>query len=194
MWVPVGRAVALMATVVLSEEAGFWLCLPWYWALKPRCRWLPSDVKCSRSQFLLLMTGAGRLAPVNLGGQDRERSGAKQDNKESTHLLKQGEITIHSRSLGSVQLEGFPGKLLPLPPIPQIPSRCSGLESNQRRLGAKEGPLWTIPSALYCLSYFPIFWVFDLIWLDCAHPSPFLLHHTHLFPTHASQWCLGIWS
>lgn len=42
--------------------------LPWYWALKPRCRWLPSEVKCSRSQFLLLMTGAGRLAPVNLWG------------------------------------------------------------------------------------------------------------------------------
>lgn len=67
-------------------------------------------MKCSRSQFLLLMTGAGRLAPVNLGGQDRERSGAKQDIKESTHLLKQEESTIHSSSLGSVQLEGLPGK------------------------------------------------------------------------------------
>lgn len=47
--------------------------LPWYWALKPRCRWLPSEVKCSRSQFLLLMTGAGRLAPVNLWEHDISR-------------------------------------------------------------------------------------------------------------------------
>ena len=47
-------------------------CLPWYWALNPRCRWLPSDVKCSRSQFLLLITGAGRLAPVNLWEQEAD--------------------------------------------------------------------------------------------------------------------------
>ena len=57
-----------------TEEARQpWACLPWYWALKPRCRWLPSEVKCSRSQFLLLMTGAGRLAPVNLWGQEGGR-------------------------------------------------------------------------------------------------------------------------
>lgn len=67
-----------MATAVLAEEGPFQLCLPWYWALNPRCRWLPSDVKCSRSQFLLLMTGAGRLAPVNLG-VDRTEKGQEQN-------------------------------------------------------------------------------------------------------------------
>lgn len=40
--------------------------LPWYWALNPFRRWLLSDVKCSRSQFLLLMTGDGRFMPVSL--------------------------------------------------------------------------------------------------------------------------------
>lgn len=62
--------------------------LPWYWALKPRCRWLPSDVKCSRSQFLLLMTGAGRLAPVNLWGQEdgvRDHSCLRPGTRESPH-------------------------------------------------------------------------------------------------------------
>lgn len=42
------------------------LFLPWYWALKPLNLWFPSEVKCSRSQFLLLMMGEGRLGPVNL--------------------------------------------------------------------------------------------------------------------------------
>lgn len=40
--------------------------LPWNWALKPLRRWLPSEVKCRRSQFLLLMTGEGRFMPVSL--------------------------------------------------------------------------------------------------------------------------------
>lgn len=40
--------------------------LPWYWALNPFCLWLPSDVKWSRSQFLLLITGGGKFIPVNL--------------------------------------------------------------------------------------------------------------------------------
>lgn len=40
--------------------------LPWYWALNPFRRWLLSDVKCNRSQFLLLMTGDGRFMPVSL--------------------------------------------------------------------------------------------------------------------------------
>lgn len=45
--------------------------LPWYWALKPLNLWLPSDVKCSRSQFLLLIMGEGRLGPVNLQRKSR---------------------------------------------------------------------------------------------------------------------------
>lgn len=40
--------------------------LPWYWALKPLWRWLLSVTKCSRSQFLLLMMGAGIFIPVSL--------------------------------------------------------------------------------------------------------------------------------
>lgn len=48
------------------------LVLPWYWALKPLNLWLPSDVKCSRSQFLLLIMGDGRLGPVNLQRKSRD--------------------------------------------------------------------------------------------------------------------------
>lgn len=73
-------------TSVLSQEALVRLYLPWYWALKPRCRWLPSDVKCSRSQFLLLMTGAGRLAPVNLGDRTQKGKPRGQGIQESTQL------------------------------------------------------------------------------------------------------------
>lgn len=47
--------------------------LPWYWALKPLCRWLLSVTKCSRSQFLLLMMGAGIFIPVSLRGKCQER-------------------------------------------------------------------------------------------------------------------------
>lgn len=48
-------------------------CSPWYWALNPFCLWLPSDVKWSLSQFLLLITGAGRFIPVNLQETNQEQ-------------------------------------------------------------------------------------------------------------------------
>lgn len=53
-----------------------WMCCessPWYWALNPFCLWLPSDVKWSLSQFLLLITGAGRFIPVNLQETNQEQ-------------------------------------------------------------------------------------------------------------------------
>lgn len=40
--------------------------LPWYWALNPLCLWLLSDIKCSLSQFLLLIIGGGRFIPDSL--------------------------------------------------------------------------------------------------------------------------------
>lgn len=40
--------------------------LPWYWALNPFLRWLLSEVKWIRSQFLLDITGEGRVVPVSL--------------------------------------------------------------------------------------------------------------------------------
>lgn len=47
-------------------------------------------MKCSRSQFLLLMTGAGRLAPVNLQAQSRgcqvQEHGHPGDNPFSTAI------------------------------------------------------------------------------------------------------------
>lgn len=56
--------------------------LPWNWALKPLRRWLPSEVKCRRSQFLLLMTGDGRFMPVSL--EERERPRVNQQGKRPT--------------------------------------------------------------------------------------------------------------
>lgn len=55
--------------------------LPWYWALNPFRRWLLSDVKCSRSQFLLLMTGDGRFMPVSLEWEKQQNLMSKIGNR-----------------------------------------------------------------------------------------------------------------
>lgn len=49
--------------------------IPWYCALNPFLRWLLSDVKCSRSQFLLEITGEGKVVPVNLKGSKQTEDG-----------------------------------------------------------------------------------------------------------------------
>lgn len=54
--------------------------LPWNCALNPLRRWLLSDVKWSRNQFLLLITGEGRFMPVSL---EREREKISLVNQQS---------------------------------------------------------------------------------------------------------------
>lgn len=74
--------------------------LPWYWALKPLWRWLLSVTKCSRSQFLLLIMGAGIFIPVSLSVkchkwkkntcQSLQNGNSTTSASRSTELLREG--------------------------------------------------------------------------------------------------------
>lgn len=61
------RGLTAKRFINCGGETG-WGRIPWYCALNPFLRWLLSEVKCSRSQFLLEITGEGKVVPVNLKG------------------------------------------------------------------------------------------------------------------------------